>query len=144
MIDREYVAEKVKRIISESSSEADYVKKAAHVVTSLLLDSPQALAWTVYGVYWLNLRDVLIRHVPVSFETLKKCAGDDLIAFGDEDLKKKYDYGSDIANLTAADLYLLQRAASYELTNGYHDVEDVDGTIRPYRTDVGFADQEVE
>ena len=138
MIDRSYVQTKAGEILRKVSSEAEFLSQAARGAIEFIRERP--LMWKWYGPYWLNLRDVLSRHAPREFHELQRFIGDDLKAFGDEDLQKKYDYGTDLNNWIAAAAYIEARAETYELTSEVHTVEDVDDTKRPYKTDSGFSD----
>ena len=99
--------------------------------------------WRNYGPYWWNLADVLRGYAPKEWRLFMSYAEDGADG-NDEEVKSLYDYGSEILNIVVAQMYLLRRAANFELGGrNVHYVESMkDDEGHPYRPGLGYLDGE--
>jgi hypothetical protein len=141
-IDREYVAEKVQETLGETKEiEREYLKRVTTGFIERMLLQSRGF-WKNYGMYWWNMQDVLKNYAPREYrEFIQAIGGEDEIGKDDE-IKKQYDYGSDMYNWVAAQLYIQDRADSMQLGDeNSHAYEVPDGDIRSYIPGTGFVDE---
>ena len=137
MIDKQYVENETRDILSRKGNESEFLATAAKDQIQWLREEP--MRWKWYGPYWFNLADVLKRYAPKEFHDFMRAQGSEVEEF-DEDIKKRYDFGSDMNNWVAALTYLDVRAESYEINSPTHLVEDEEGNERSYTMDSGFTE----
>lgn len=143
-IQQKYIEEQSAKILEDQKkSETQFLREAVPNLLNWLMTQPPEF-WKSYGMFWFNLQDVLQNHAPQKYREYVAYVGED--NFGkDDDIKKEFDYGSDINNWTAALIYLEQRINDYRVgVDEPHDYFDKNEEIKHYDPSIGFIDASEE
>jgi len=104
-----------------------------------------AARWKNYGMYWWNLQDIIKNYAPKDYRDYVRAVGGEDEFGRDDEIKKMYDYGSDMYNWVAAHWYLEYRVSLYQFgAENAHDHFTEDGDHRQYVPGVGFVDERDE
>jgi hypothetical protein len=141
-LDQQYIEKQANKILEqEKTTEMQFLQRAVPVCIDWLMKQ-QPDYWKNYGMYWFNFRDVLENHDPKKFREFLTYVGADNLEKDDE-IKKEFDYGKDIYNWTAAQLYLEQRINTYQIgADNPHEYFDENEEIKYYDPSVGFLTKE--
>lgn len=96
--------------------------------------------WQNYGAYWYNFSDVLNKYAPKEFREYARAANIDLENVN-EDVKKVFDFGSDMNNWVAGMEFLEWRYSMQEL-NGEHQWIEMNGDLKEFSLISGFIESE--
>ena len=142
-LEQKYVEKQAINILEEKGqTELQFLRDAAPNLIKWLMQQP-ADYWKNYGMYWFNLAEVLRNHDPKGWRAFLEYIGGEDSLNEDEDVKKEFDYGSDIYNWTAAAMYLDSRIDQYkEGADNPHDYFDDNEEARPYDPSVGFIGEQ--
>lgn len=144
-IDKEFVVEEAQRILEENKeTQLQFLERVVPgFIKDVLLQGPDY--WKNYGMYWWNLQDILKNYAPKEYREYVRAVGGEDEFGADDEIKKEYDYGSDMYNWVAAHWYLEYRVNSYQLgAENAHDHFTEDGDHRQYVPGVGFVDERDE
>jgi hypothetical protein len=142
MIPREDVQTEAHNILTEQNT-TEYkflVENSKKMIEFLKEKAPNF--WQNFGAYWFNFAGVLQNYSPREFRDYVKSVGIDIEEV-DEQIKKDFDYGSDINNWIAGMEYLQQRVAMQELNGEPQEIE-VNGEVKYYSPAKGFIEEETE
>lgn len=137
-LEKVFVSQKALEVLeTNATTELNFLSKAIPVlVTDILMQSPETWKW--YGCYWWNLQEVIRQHAPREYrDYIRYLGGEDAIGKDDE-VKAIYDYGSDMNNWIAAQIYLEYRAELHQIHDPLHVFVSNDGRTRDYNPDIGF------
>ncbi len=143
MIPKEFVTEKSHQILEErGETELKFLSSAVPAfVKDLLTKAPDF--WKNFGMYWWNLMAVMENYAPREFRQYAQMVGGQEQFGRDDEIRREYDYGTDMFNWVAAMLYLEFRIESYQLgADNPHYVTDEYGNERAYIPSVGFVNEE--
>jgi len=84
-------------------------------------------------MYWWNLQDILKNYAPSEYRNYVRAVGGEDEFGADEEMKKAYDYGSDVYNWVAALTYRAYREESWQFgASNTHEYMTDDGEVRQY------------
>jgi hypothetical protein len=143
-LDQSFIEKEANKILeSKSQNENQFLKEAVPNCIDWLMKQTQDF-WKNYGMYWFNFQDVLQNHDPRKFREFLQFVGEDSLG-NDEDMKKEFDYGRDIYNWTAAQLYLEQRFNEMKIGADTPHEYFTDGEeTKQYDPSIGFITEQEE
>jgi hypothetical protein len=135
MIDRDAVVKEVSKVLEDKGeSEMQFLQRACPATVKWLRTVAPDF-WRNYGPYWWNMREVLTHHAPREMREYATALAEES---SDDETREQFDYGSDVGNYVAAQMYLEHRAATGQLgADTSHIVND-----REYIPGVGFVDED--
>jgi len=135
---KEEVQAKVEEILtSQQTTPYKFLTSATKNCIGFLLEQGQNY-WQNFGAYWYGLSDVLKNYAPKEYRQYVQAVRiDEGIIY--EDVKKLFDYGSDMENWVAALEYLEYRHSTQEL-NGEHQYIEHDDEMKEFSLLSGFVD----
>jgi hypothetical protein len=93
-------------------------------------------------MYWWNVQEIFKNYAPKEYRKFLDFVGGEEMIGRDEEIREQYDYGSDMYNWVAAQLYINGRADQMELGDEYsHEHETPEGDSRMYKPGIGFVDE---
>lgn len=141
-IDREFVVEKAQETLRKTKeTEQQYLRRVTPgFIQKVLLQTIDF--WKNFGMYWWNAQEILKQYAPRQYRNFLSAVGGEEAIGKDDEIKKQYDYGSDMYNWVAAQLYIQDRADQMEMgdENG-HEHETPEGDIRLYVPGTGFVNE---
>lgn len=144
MIPKELVQQEATEVLEEQElTELTFLNGVAKTTISFLKSETPDF-WKNYGMYWWNMMEILKQHDPRGFREYAAMVGGEQVFGKDEEMRKKYDYGSDALNWIAAQMYLEERAESGLGPETPHYHVDEDENERAYIPSVGFVDEREE
>jgi hypothetical protein len=141
-IDKTVVVEEAERILEENKeTQLQFLERVVPgLIKEVLLQDPDY--WKNYGMYWWNLQDIRKNYAPKEYRAYVRATGGEDEFGADEEIKKEYNYGTDMYNWVAAHLYVDYRVKSYQFGAGNaHQHTTEEGDIRQYVPGVGFVDE---
>jgi len=144
-MNKEVVVEEAQRILEENKeTQLQFLERAVpRFIKDELLQEWDY--WKNFGMYWWNLQDILKNYAPREYREYVRAVGGEDEFGADEDMKKAYDYGSDMYNWVAALTYRDYREESWQFgASNTHEHMTEDGELRQYVPGVGFIDERDE
>ena len=132
-INKEFVVEEAQRILEENKeTQLRFLERVVPgFIKDELLQYPDY--WKNYGMYWWNLQDILKNYAPSEYRNYVRAVGGEDEFGADEEMKKAYDYGSDVYNWVAALTYRAYREESWQFgASNTHEYMTDDGEVRQY------------
>ncbi len=139
MFEKQVVEEEALEVLKNDTESGFLQRVTPKLIETLKKQLPDF--WKNYGPYWWNLASVLKVHAPRPYrEYVDMCGGEDVFG-ADEEIKKRYDYGTDLLNWAAAQMYLDIRSNEYGLgADNPHQIQDEKGEDRLYIPGIGYLD----